>query len=209
MTRYRPRTRPGAPGGTRGRPSSAQGRTVEQDAEPYATKNKCSTHLIEYYTPNGERARCPQCEMERDYDEMRAQLFARENELKITSKELERLRVQVEVLSAIRAAIGALDDNDYLWLKLQMYQYKIDKSVTLKTIHGKVGGKRVRRGDKLSPVGFMTVPKYGDPEAHQATSFGGLAMAEYLDEAITCFGAAQAMGIMLKAWWKALPGARS
>lgn len=197
-------------GGARRRATSEQGRTAEQDAEPYATRHKCSTHLIEYYAPSGKRARCPQCMMERDYDEMKAQLIARENELKIATNELNRLRVQVDVLGAIRAAIDALDDNDYLWLKLQMYQYKIDKSVMLKATHGKVaGGKRLKRGDKLPPNGFMTVPKHGDPEAHQATSLGGLAMAEYLDEAITCFGSAQAMGIMLRAWWKALPGAQS
>jgi len=192
------------------RTSSAQGRTAEQDAEPYATKHQCSAHLIEYYVAAGERVQCPLCFIERDYDEVRAQLLARENEIKIAAGELSKLRVQVEVLVAMRAAIEVLDDNDYGWLKLQMYQYKIDKSVMLKPTHGKVsGGKRIKRGDKLPPNGFMTVPKRGDPEAHQATSLGGLAMAEYLDEAITCFGSAQAMGIMLKAWWKALPGAQS
>jgi hypothetical protein len=149
------------------------------------------------------------CALERDYDEVRAELLAKRNELKVAQGQLARLQVQADVQSAIRAAIPALDDNDFAWLKVQMYQYKIDKSVMLKPTHGqRVGGARLKRGQKLPPNGFMTVPKRGDPEAHAATSLGGLAMAEYLDEAITCFGSAQAMGVMLKAWWKALPGAR-
>jgi hypothetical protein len=150
------------------------------------------------------------CILERDYDEVRAELISHKNELKLATGQLARLQAQVDVQSAMRAAIAILDDSDFEWLKLQMYQYKIDKSVMLKPTHGKVaGGARLKRGDKLPPNGFMTVPKRGDPEAHAATSLGGLAMAEYLDEAITCFGSAQAMGVMLKAWWKALPGAQT
>jgi hypothetical protein len=82
--------------------------------------------------------------------------------------------------------------------------------VALKVTHGKpAAGKRIKRGEKLPPNGFMALPRKGDPEGHLATSIGGLAMAEYLDEAITTHGSAMAMGIMLKAWWKVLPGAQS
>lgn len=150
------------------------------------------------------------CVLEANYNDVRVELLSRQNELKVVTTQLSRLQVQVDLQSAIRAAIEVLNDDDFEWLKVQMYQYKIDKSVMLKPTHGKVaGGRRIKRGDKLPPNGFMTVPKKGDPEAHLATSLGGLAIAEYLDEAITCSGSAQAMGIMLKAWWKALPGAQS
>jgi hypothetical protein len=149
------------------------------------------------------------CILEDKYERVRAELVARRNELKVASGQLTRLQTQVDLQSAMRAAIDILDDNDFAWLKVQMYQYKIDKSVMLKATHGKVaGGARLKRGEKLPANGFMTVPRTGDPEAHSATSLGGLAMANYLDEAITCFGSAQAMGIMLRAWWKALPGAQ-
>lgn len=187
-----------------------QERTPRQDAAPYATRNKCPTHLIEYYALAGEAPQCPMCILERKYDEVRAELVTRRNELKVAGVQLTRLQTQVDLQSAMRAAIDILDDNDFAWLKVQMYQYKIDKSVMLKATHGKLAGRaRLKRGEKLPANGFMTVPRSGDPEAHAATSLGGLAMANYLDEAVTCFGSAQAMGIMLRAWWKALPGAQT
>ena len=172
-----------------------------------AVKVKCDIHLIEYYAGRGDRVRCPMCVTERKHDDLKARTIALENELKVAQNALEKLRVQVDLQTAIRQAIEILDDHDYAWLKVQMYLYKMDKSVTLKVTHGKpAGGRRIKRGEKLPPNGFMAIPRKGDPEGHLASSLGGLAMAEYLDEAITCLGSAQAMGVMLKAWWKALPG---
>ena len=196
-------------GAVRQRRGPVQKRAQEQDSS-WGTKHVCTEHMIEYYIFTGERVRCPMCTQFRDDDELRAQLLQRENELKMATSQLQKLQVLVDIQTAIRQAIEILDDDDYAWLKLQMYQYKLDKSVALKATHGKpAGAKRVKRGDKLPPNGFMALPRKGDPEGHLATSIGGLAMAEYLDEAITCFGSAQAMGIMLKAWWKALPGGQS
>ena len=195
-------------GGRRVRP--AQARTEKQDMPEYATRLACSHHLIEYYVPHGTSSRCPMCDLGKQYDDVRARVIALENELKIATNQVEKYKEQVEVQTAMRSALEILDDNDYEWLKVQMYQYKMDKSVTLKPTHGKLAtGKRIKRGAKLPVNGFMTVPRRGDPEAHLATSIGGIAMAEYLDEALTCFGSAQAMGIMLKAWWKALPGGQT
>lgn len=202
--------RPNTIGGVRGRPRPQQTPAAEPDARSYVKKFSCSTHYIEYHVAEGDRAQCPMCVLERDYDEARAQLLVRDQELNAARGQLERFRVQVDLLSAIRAAFAILGDDDYAWLKVQMYQYKIDKSVMLKATHGRLhGGQRIKRGDKLPVNGFMTVPRHGDPEAHLATSFGGLAIAEYLDEAVTCLGVSQAMGLMLKAWWKALPGGQS
>lgn len=187
--------------------AARQVRTVDQDAEPWATKHHCEPHSIDYYVAAGDRVRCPMCHLQRAFDETRAQALSQRNELDQLRAQMSRLQAQVDVQSAIRQALPLLDDNDYLWLKVQMYQYKIDKSLTLKVTHGRLaGGVRLRRGEKLPANGFMTVPRRGDPEAHMATSFGGLAIADYLDEAIALHGSAQAMGLMLKAWWKALPG---
>lgn len=197
-------------GGVKKRTPPVQQRAKDQDVEELATKVKCAEHLIEYYVPRGDKSRCPMCAMQRSYDDVRAELISRTNELKVASAELTKLKVQVELGSAIKSALEILGDEDYAWLKVQMYQYKIDKSVILKPTHGNLeGGKRLKRGEKMPANGFMTLPRHGDPEAHLATSIGGLAMAEYLDEAINRFGSAQGMGLMLKAWWKALPGGQS
>lgn len=182
----------------------------EQDVKSYATKYRCDQHLVDYYIPHGDVQRCPMCALEQKYDDVRAQVVQLDAELKTTTAQLDRYRVQVDLQTAIRSAIELLDDADYAWLKLQMYQYKVDKSVTLKVTHGKLpAGKRIARGDKLPANGFMALPRDGDPDGHICSSIGGVAMAEYLDEALTRVGSAQAMGIMLKAWWKALPGAQT
>jgi len=188
-----------------------QVRASKQDVdEALATKNKCTTHLVEYYTPQGDNAVCPACEYAQKYDEIRVEFMQLESAHAMALKELNHAKVQIEIGSAIRSAIEILDDFDYEWLKLQMYQYKVDKSVTLKPTHGQLeNGKRLRRGDKMPANGFMALPRRGDPEAHLCTSLGGIAMAGYFDEAITCYGSAQGMGIMLKAWWTALPGGQT
>ena len=196
--------------GAAARRAGNQAPAATQDAEEYAKKIKCEKCLIEYYVGLGDRMACPMCNLQRNYDEVRASLIQAQNEVQVLRNQNSRLQVQTDLQAAIRAALEILDDGDYAWLKAQMYQYKIDKSVMLKPTHGRLlNGKRPKRGEKLPPNGFMTMPRDGDPEAHACSSLGGLAMAEYLDEAISTFGSAQAMGIMLKAWWKVLPGGLS
>lgn len=193
-------------GATRVRAGAVQTELISQDSA-YAKKLRCETHAIDYYVAEADSIKCPMCQLHKRTDDLRADLILAQNELKLARNELDRLKPQIDLQSAIKNALEILDDDDYAWLKLQMYQYKIEKSVMLKPTHGKLeGGRRLRRGEKLPANGFMTVPRHGDPEAHTASSLGGVAMAEYLDEAISCYGSAQAMGIMLKAWWKALPG---
>jgi len=193
-------------GATRVRATPVQTELLSQDSD-YGKKHRCETHAIDYYIAADDQVKCPMCQLMARFDDVRADLIVAENKLELATNQLKKLEPQVNLQSAIKAALEILDDNDYSWLKVQMYQYKIEKSVSLKPTHGKLeGGRRLRRGEKLPTNGFMTVPRHGDPEAHAATSFGGIAMAEYLDEAITIYGSAQAMGIMLKAWWKALPG---
>lgn len=198
-------------GGVRVRQPNIQTRVGD---EPFGAKVRCEAHLIEYYQHESAdaavRRGCPMCALEGVHDQVRAALVATEEQLRAARNELNRLKPVVDVQSAIRSAIELLDDHDYEWLKVQMYLYKLDRSVMLKPTHGKrVGGQRVRRGAKLPPNGFMAVPKAGEPEAHLVTSVGGVVIAECLDEAITCFGPQQAMGLMLKAWWKALPGGQA
>lgn len=188
-----------------------QTRTPEQDmADLKMEKLRCAAHLIEYYLGQGDRKVCPMCELEHKMDDLKVMAIEANGQIKALQEENDRLRVQVEIGSAIKSAIAVLGEDDYAWLKIQMYQYKIDKSVQLKATHtGAVSPEAARRGEKMPANGFMAIPRVGNPEAHMATSIGGIAMAGYLDEAMTCYGPAQGMGIMLKAWWQALPGGQS
>lgn len=210
MSGEKTRLRTPTGGATRLRQQGTQKQTADQDVPNLATKMTCTRHLIDYYVPKGSPEGCPMCASERLTDDIKAENIAMRNQLSIVQNKLKQLEEQVNITTAVRSAIEVLNDEDYLWLKTQLYQYKIDKSVTLKPTHGRLaGGRRLKRGEKLPPNGFMAIPRAGDPYAHMATSIGGLAIAEYLDEAITAFGSAQAMGYMLRAWWKVLPGAES
>lgn len=193
----RPATRPKKPF------ASLQGRHKDQDAEPYATKHACANHQVTYYVPTQTSSTCPVCEAELEIERLRATLTQSQNELVRTQSQLEKLQPQLDIISAIKNALEVTDQGDLMWLKVQMYQYKIDKSVSLKVTHGRLG-----RGKKdLPPNGFMAIPRHGEPEAHTCTSMGGLAIAEYFEESTNVIGSAQTMGLLLRAMWRVLPGA--
>jgi hypothetical protein len=157
-----------------------------------------------------DKPSCPVCAIEEKYIDLRGDYAGIANENDRLRAEVQTLKAQLEIGTAIRSALEILGDDDYAWLKVQLYQYKVDKSVVLKPTHGRLeNGKKLKRGQKMPANGFMAIPRKGDPEAHLCTSLGGIAMAGYFDEAVTCYGSAQGMGIMLKAWWTALPGAQS
>lgn len=171
----------------------------------------CSNHHVTYYRAAGTADTCPVCRLEGGYEGLLAENQKLRNELSLAVGELRRLKPQVDLTTAIRSALEIIGDDDFRWLKAQMYQYRQDKSVTLKVTHGTPAGakKKPKRGEKLPSNGFIAIPRQGDPEGYACTSLGGLAIAEYFDEACTVIGSAQAMGLMLKAMWKTLPGAQS
>lgn len=192
----------------RTRTSTLQARHGEQDNLPYATKYSCSTHLVSYYAPVNSPVHCPVCALEEEVEQVRTRYQTLANELEMARNKLERLQPQVDLVTAMRGALEVTEKDDLVWLKTQMYQYKIDKSVTLKVTHGKIAGsKRRRRADTERPNGFMALPRGGEPEGYLCTSIGGLAIADYFDEALHTVGSAQAMGMLLKAMWQVLPGA--
>lgn len=195
------------PGAAHTRQAAVQGRHSDQDAEPYATRFTCATHQVTYYVSRGDKQHCPVCSLEDQNTRFRAEISRLYNELQATTNQLERLRPQVDLQSAMKQALEVVDHDDLMWLKTQMYQYRLDKSVTLKVTHGRIAGNRTKPKGNLPPNGFMAMPRRGDPEAYACRSIGGIALAEYFDEAVHTVGSAQAMGLLLKAMWTVLPGA--
>lgn len=195
----------GNTGATRLRRATQTPTETDEAMKAHGMQHKCDKCRITYPVPTGEMAKCPLCQMERAYDEARVEVLQLRNELEVVNNRLSRAEREVNLQSAIRAAIEVCDEADYLWLKTQVYQYKIDKSVVLKPTKGRIAGQK--QGQRMEVNGFMTVPRKGDPEAHACTSMGGLAIAGYLDEAVAAVGGAQAMAVMLRAWYKHLPGA--
>lgn len=160
---------------------------------------ECGIHDVTYMAL---RAGCPVCEMEREVNRMRDALKDARNALSLVTEENARLKVQTDILAAIREAAPALDDNDMAFLKAVLYEFRDDKSIGLKTTHG----PKLKKRDIPSANGFIAMPRKGDPYGHVCTSVGGLAIAEYFDEATNSFGGAQAMTLLVRGMSAYLPG---
>lgn len=193
-----------------GRMPALQAKHSDQDVEPYATKFSCATHQVTYYVPANQkgRERCPVCHLEIENDELLEEIAKMRNERAMLIMNNERMKVEVDISSALTSAVEMLGEDDLIWLKENLYQYKLDKSVVLKVTHGAPLGQRTRKRDAKAPNGFIAMRRKGDPEGHTCSSIGGLAIARYYEQATSTYGAQQAMELMIKALWQFLPGAR-
>ena len=178
-----------------------QAKHNDQDASKLATKFSCSEHAITYYMPNGTKALCPACDADRILAEMRKALDEVNNKNRMLHDENQRLRVQVDLVQAIRDAVEVTGTEDLMFLKTVLYQWKIDRSIALKVTHGR------KKSRSAAPNGFIAMPRGGEPEGYACTSIGGLAIAEYFEEAVNTVGSAQAMILLVRAMAKLLPGA--
>jgi hypothetical protein len=161
---------------------------------------ECGIHDITYMAYS---AGCPACEIQREVTQLRAAMKEVKNRLELFADENMRLKVQTDIVAAIREASLILDDNDLSFLKVVLYEWRDKKSIGLKTTHGK--RKRGQRGNP-PPNGFIAIPREGDPYGHLCTSMGGLAIAEYFDEACNTEGPAKAMAFLVKGMHSHLPG---
>lgn len=182
---------------------------ADQDVAPFATKFSCAAHQVTYYVPANRRDEtCPVCTLEAEV----ALLSAENTQLTKENKGLQainaRMSAEVDLTTAMKSAVETLNDDDTLWLKEHLYQFKLDKSTVLKVTHGAPQGKS-RRRDMKTPNGFIAMKREGDPEGHSCTSIGGLALARYYEQAATTYGGPQAMALMVKALWAFLPGGRA
>jgi hypothetical protein len=160
---------------------------------------QCGIHDLEY---KAFRAGCPACEAEREMHLMRGALQKVKGELELIAAENHRLKIQVDIVYAIREAVEVLGDDDMAFLKSVLYMWRDEKSVGMKTTHG-----ARKRGKQAPPNGFIVMPRKGDPYGHLCSSVGGLAIAEYFDEAVNSVGPAKAMEFLVKGMSAHLPGA--
>lgn len=160
---------------------------------------ECGIHQVTYLA---HTAGCPVCDAERSVEKMRNALKDARNQLDLLTKENYQLKIQTDLMSAIREATQLLDDNDLAFLKAVLYEFRDSKSVALKTTHG----ARKKKRETPTANGFIAMPRSGDPYGHVCTSIGGRAIADYFDEATNSVGGAQAMTILVRAMAAHLPG---
>lgn len=180
---------------------------AEQDVTLVAEKYRCAGHQVDYYRPRGTDAECPVCDLDQQLAEVREALHEVNNRYAMTAKALEALQPVVELGTAVNNAIELLEPTELGWLKAQLYQYRIDKSVMLKVTHGALpGGKAPARGNRLPANGFIADYRHGKPDVLLCTSVGGAAIADYYDEAVTLTSTDKAMQVLLRSFWRVLPG---
>lgn len=173
-------------------------------SRPRDRKYSCTRHYIDYDVPDGYRRQCPMCALELRLSSTQQELKESVNQLALLKEQNTRLQQQVDVVNAIRSALDVIDDNDLNFLKEVLYQWKIDRSISLKVTHGpKKRGKR----QLPPPNGFIAMPRGVDPWGHGCTSIGGMAIAGYYEEALNTVGSAKAMALMVRALSAYLPGA--
>lgn len=160
---------------------------------------ECGIHNLEY---RAHRAGCPVCEAERDVESMRNALMEAKNKLRIASERNHQLESWWDLSMAIRDAIPLLDDDDLVFLKTTLYEWRNRKSLSMKVTHGPAK----RRRQPPAPNGFLVMPRRGDPYGHLCTSVGGVAIADYFDEALNSYGAIQAMTLLVRGFSQHLPG---
>jgi len=163
-------------------------------------KFACATCRISFETPEGQRAKCPLCESQKDRMQLLEALRELKDRLERTTNELARLRPLVDLVAAMHTALKVTGVDDLTFLKSVAYRYRQDGSVTLEVLNG------VRGATMSAPVGFLAKSKVGEAEIYQCTSVGGLTLAHYVAEAMRSVGPQTAMQHLVRAMSDHLTG---
>lgn len=160
--------------------------------------HECGIHDLTY---KSFKAGCPLCEATRTIEQLRYSMQEMRNRIGLLEDENHKLKDQVDLIYAIRTAMDLLDASDTAFLKAVLYQWRDEKSLALKATHG---GNSTRRDAVAN--GFIVIPRHQDPYGHTCSSVGGMAIAEYFDEAMKTGGPHFAMGTLSRGLAPLLPG---
>lgn len=165
---------------------------------------KCSRCSIYYSQVFGPKAtifggNCPLCKAEADRELMRTSMVNLTAKVELLEKQNGQLDGQVNIQRNFKDALEIIGDDDRTFLKSILYQWRANKSVTMKVTHNTDG----------RAVGLLADHRYGDPEAHTCTSIGGMAVVAYYEQAMREMGSAKAMQLLLRSAQHLLPGASS
>lgn len=158
----------------------------------------CGIHSMTYQAVDPG---CPLCLAERDLDETRKALLEARNRLELVIDENHRLKLANDLIYAIREASYLLNDDDLSFIKVALYQFRDEKSLSMKITYGKA-----KKDGSRTPNGFIVLPRKGDPYGHLCSSYGGLAIAEYFGEATNSYGSGAAMSYLARGMAPHLPG---
>jgi len=166
---------------------------------------RCSKCAITYDVAEGDRAHCPMCEVEKQLKT--TQLYLQEALEKVDGlqRQLSAMGAQVDHVSAIRQALDIISSEDLAWLKGVMYRYRVDKSLTLMSMHLEPRISR-KASDRKIHNAFALVERGRDNDTYQPASPGGIAIVGYYQEITRELGQKQAMAYLLRALSMVLTG---
>jgi hypothetical protein len=178
------------------RSPSIQAPTRDPSNDDLARKYQCATCKVTYEVPRGHQAQCPACKAHVEVEQLRQALLEARNKLELQTNELNRLRPQVDLVTAMRHALELTGPEDRMFLKSVAYRHRAGDTVSLQVTTTQKRGRR--DSVKRVPTGFLAVYRTGR-ESHQCTSIGGLALARYTHEGLTTAGPITTMQNLMRA----------
>lgn len=153
---------------------------------------KCTSCNILYTT-----SPCPLCAEVKRSEQLRQALTNATSRLELLEEENRGLEASVSLKNAMRDAMDLLDADDRLFLKQVLYQWRHDRSVSLKVARTPPG---------TAPHTLLADYRHTDAEGREFTSIGGRALVGFYYEAQREHGAVAAMKLLLGAGQHLLPG---
>jgi hypothetical protein len=162
---------------------------------PTPTKYDCGACNISYTSMSPG---CPLCRATREVKDLRQALVEAQNQLHLVHDQLNKSRMNSDILFNITEAAKMLGDDDRAFYKTVLYQWRDGKRIgALKVMH---------KAKTTSAVGFIVSPRAGDPYPYTCTSMGGLAIASHYEEAARAAGPAAAMQVLARGLQALVPG---
>ena len=185
-----------------------QGRTKEQPVPDIAVQFMCSLCGIRYTVPKGDHPICPLCDANKQIQQLRAALRQSSETAANTQEQVQRLKVELDDVEAIREAISVTGIEDLTFLKSALYRYRADPTISLQALQ-----PSGNRSKKAQANRFVLEKRSGGYdtddqiyEGYVCTSIGGLAIANYFRNITRQQGAKTAMLRLTRAFSQELIG---
>lgn len=164
----------------------------------------CGIHNVTY---RAMKAGCPVCDIEKDLANNKRAVRELTGENRLLKEELRTARQNSDSISAFREAAGLLGEDDRAFFKTILYQWRDEKSISLRPMHeDRQIRDRNRLKEKRITVGFVVVPRVGAAYGYTCSSIGGLALADLFEETTNSGGSSEAMRLLVRGLADLLPG---
>lgn len=185
---------------------AAQGKRREGGVPGLSSQFQCSRCAISYAVIEGDKAKCPMCEVERENKRLHLLLQESTEKVRNLTSTMQTMSAQVDHVTALRDALAIIGTDDLTWIKGVLYRYRQDKSISLLAAVSTASPTSTRRGRNAPRDCFTLVERGRDNEEMIMSSAGGRAIVGYYDEITKELGTQMAMSYLLRALSQTLIG---